>query len=98
MATQGQWGGLFDGEWFGATGEAPPGAMSGAATFAFSATGTLTSKVVQRTDGGPDELDRAMQKSWDRYLKEMREHAERGNIAEEEAILMAVMTVVLETT
>ena len=59
MATQGQWGGLFDGEWFGATGEAPPGAMSGAATFAFSATGTLTAKVVQRTDGGPDELDRA---------------------------------------
>jgi len=72
--------------------------MSGTATFAFSATGTLTAKLVQRADGGPDELDRAMQKSWAKYLKEVREHAERGNIAEEEVILMAVMTVVLETT
>jgi hypothetical protein len=48
---QGNWYGVWAGTWFGDGGDEEPGAMSGAASFTISATGTL-SKVTQEQGGG----------------------------------------------
>ena len=101
MATQGQWGGVFDGEWFGQVGESPPGAMSGSASFSISATAQASFVRVQTApQDGPDddEFDRRDRARWEEFIDRIRKKAERENIDEDEVILMSVMTVVLETT
>lgn len=100
MATQGQWGGLFDGQWFGQVGESPPGAMSGTASFSITATATASFTTVRTTPpAGPDhdDMDQRDRDRWAQFMARVRKQAEE-NILEDEVILMSVMTVVLETT
>lgn len=47
MSTQGQWDGQWAGSWQGATEDAPPGSISGVATFSVVAAGTLSGVVVE---------------------------------------------------
>lgn len=101
MATQGQWGGLVDGQWFGPVGDAPPGAMSGAATFSITATATASFVTVRATQtAGPDDddFDQRDRDRWEEFMARVRERAGQENILEDEVILMSVMTAVLETT